>query len=52
MTSENQEGKPMKFVFKGKYGAAAPASAVVVEPSREEVDDFVKRILGVKKETM
>jgi hypothetical protein len=39
-----------RFVFKGRFGAAVPVALPAVEASHEEVDAFVKSILGLAKD--
>lgn len=43
--------KPIaKWEFKGRFGEAPSASTPIVEASHEEIDAFVKHILGLVKE--
>lgn len=39
-----------RFVFKGRFGAAVPMTPPAAEASHEEVDAFVKSILGLAKD--
>ncbi len=39
-----------KYEFKGKFGAAPKVSQPIEEASHEEIDAFVKSILGLTKE--
>jgi hypothetical protein len=41
---------PLKYEYKGRFGAAPSASPSIVEASHEEIDAFVKNILGLTKE--
>jgi len=45
---EGEEDKA-KFVFKGRFGAAPAPPSAIEEASHEEVDAFVKGILGLDK---
>jgi hypothetical protein len=49
--SSLEGGEPQaKYEFKGKFGAAPSAPSPVEEASHEEIDAFVKNILGLTKE--
>jgi hypothetical protein len=50
MSSLEGDEPKARFEFKGKFGAAPSASMPVEEASHEEVDAFVKSILGLTKE--
>ena len=41
-----------KYVFKARYGMTIPARPTTPdeEPSREDIDVFVRNILGLKKD--
>jgi hypothetical protein len=39
-----------KWEFKGKFGQAPSASPPIAEASHEEIDAFVRHILGLVKE--
>ncbi|MGD0395909.1 MAG: hypothetical protein ABSB26_03255 [Nitrososphaerales archaeon] len=47
-SSEGDEQGP-KYEFKGKFAANPPASHPILEASHEEVDAFVREILGLTK---
>ena len=48
--SESSEGSDRpKYSYSGKFGAPQ-ATARAIETINEDVDEFVKRILGLKKE--
>jgi len=40
---------PLKYEYKGRFGAAPMASKPMEEASHEEIDAFVKNILGLTK---
>lgn len=48
-SSENDQPEP-KYEFKGRFGAASSASPSFDEASHEEIDAFVKDILGLAKD--
>jgi hypothetical protein len=50
MSSLEGDGPKAKFEFKGKFGAPLSAPLPVEEASHEDVDAFVKSILGLTKE--
>ncbi len=46
--STESEVQQTKFVFKARYGAAVPKTVPRDEPTHEDIDDFVRSILGLK----
>ena len=52
MSSASGDDHAAKFEFKGKYGAQPNGTHTPAEASHEEIDAFVREILGVlnKKE--
>lgn len=50
MSSLEGDEPKVKFEFKGKFGASPSAPLPAEEASHEEVDAFVKSILGLTKE--
>ena len=50
MTSLEGDKPTSKWEFKGKFGAAPSTSPPMVEASHEEIDVFVRNILGLHKE--
>jgi hypothetical protein len=40
----------VRYEFKGRYGAAVPSIPLPTEASHDEVDAFVKQILGLLNE--
>gem|GEM_PF-355289 len=51
MSSLEGDEPKAKYEFRGKFGGAPRASQPVVEVSHEEIDTFVKSILGLTKNT-
>jgi hypothetical protein len=49
MSSLEYAGPRTKYEFRGRFGAPA-ASVQAEEPTHEEIDRFVKGILGLSKE--
>ena len=50
MSSLEGDGPKAKYEFKGRFGAVSSASPSIAEASHEEIDAFVKSILGLTKE--
>jgi hypothetical protein len=50
MSSLEGDGPKVKWEFKGRFGASPSASPPIAEASHEEIDAFVKNILGLVKE--
>jgi hypothetical protein len=50
MSSLEGDEPKAKYEFKGKFGAPMSASPPIVEASHEEIDVFVKNILGLVRE--
>lgn len=50
MSSPEGDEPTVKFEFKGKFGSAPTAPLPVEEASHEDIDAFVKHILGLNKE--
>ena len=50
MSSLEGDEPRAKYQFKGKFGPAPKVSPPLAEASHEEVDAFVKGILGLTKE--
>jgi hypothetical protein len=49
MPTKEDDTPSLKYTFKARYGAIQ-SKAPVVEPSHEEIDAFVKGILGLTKD--
>lgn len=49
MSSVENAGSTTKYEFKGRFGAPATYTQVE-EPTHEEIDRFVKSMLGLTKE--
>jgi hypothetical protein len=49
MSSLEKEEPKAKYEFRGRFGAA-PSASQAEEPTHEEIDHFVKGILGLVKE--
>jgi hypothetical protein len=48
--SMSENDQPLeRFAFKGRFGASVPVAPPAKEASHEEVDAFVKSILGLAK---
>jgi hypothetical protein len=50
MSSSESDQPEAKYEFKGKFGAASSGSLSFDEASHEEIDSFVKDILGLAKD--
>lgn len=50
MSSEEADAPQTKYVYKARYGADPSRLPPPEEPSKEYLDSFVKRILGVEKD--
>jgi hypothetical protein len=50
MSSLEGDEPKVRYEFKGKFGAAPSAPLPIEEASHEEIDAFVKNILGLTKE--
>lgn len=50
MSSLERDEPKAKYEFRGRFGAVSSASPSIVEASHEEIDVFVKSILGLTKE--
>ena len=50
MSSMGGDEPKVKYEFRGKFGGAPKVSQLIVEASHEEIDVFVKSILGLTKE--
>jgi hypothetical protein len=48
-SSEGDESKA-KYEFKGRFGATPSVARPIAEASHEEIDAFVKEILGLTKQ--
>ncbi|MGD0318911.1 MAG: hypothetical protein ABSB56_04375 [Nitrososphaerales archaeon] len=51
MASLEGDEPKAKYEFRGRFGGAPRVSQPVVEVSHEEIDAFVKSILGLTKDT-
>jgi hypothetical protein len=49
MSATKDDTPSAKYYFKAKYGAE-PSRVPVSEPSHEEIDAFVKGVLGLTKD--
>jgi hypothetical protein len=50
MSSSESDQPEAKYEFKGKFGAAPSAVPLFEEASHEDIDTFVKNILGLAKD--
>jgi hypothetical protein len=50
MSSSEDDEQGTRYEFKGKFGKNPPISHPIAEASHEEVDAFVKHILGLTKD--
>jgi len=50
MSSYESEDSASRYEFKGKFGAAPSVPPKIEEATHEEIDAFVKEILGLNKE--
>lgn len=50
MSSSENNQPEARFQFRGKFGVSPPVSPPIEEASHEEIDAFVKSILGLSKE--
>ena len=48
MTNPGDDSDKTRYMFKGWYGAK-PSIAPVRQPTHEEINDFVREILGLTK---
>lgn len=51
MSSKEADAPQAKYVYKARYGADPSKLPPPEEPSKEYLNTFVKRILGLEKES-